>query len=267
MRQLPVLKDRPAYQLPFSHIQLDPPPGDWIPADLSARVQKRNQLPEKVSLLDHKLPSRLAAAFAEHPWIERVVSVRNQYPALVTVRVEYRQPAAVVHVKTGLYPVDGRGVLLPPGDFSATDVERLIPIHGIVTTPSIADGKIWNDAAVLAAADLAMYLGSRWQELQLSAIYVSPASAEARADDISLELETAGGSRILWGRMPSRHYPGELTGEQKLGRVQKYLGEFASFERPSGPYEIDIRHWEEISRRPLRLPISSGGRRDAVIRR
>ena len=67
--------------------------------------------------------------------------------------------------------------------------------------------------------------------------------------------------------MPGKHYPGELTGEQKLGRVQKYLAEFASFERPAGPYEIDIRHWEEISRRPLRLPISTGGRRDNSMRR
>ena len=192
VRQLPVLEDRPEYQLPFSHIQLDPPPSDWIPADLAQRAGS-NQLPDKVSLLDRSLPGELAAAFADHPWIEHVVSVRNQYPALVTVRVEYRQPVAVIRVKSGLYPVDGRGVLLPTADFSPMQVERLIPVHGIVTTPSVAEGRSWNDPAVLAAADLAMYLGSRWQELQLTAIFVSPAASDARADDISLEVEAAVG--------------------------------------------------------------------------
>jgi hypothetical protein len=271
IRQLPDLKELPEYQLAFSQIQVDPPPTGGIPADLVSRVQLRGGLPDKLSLLDPKLPQTVAEAFAMHPWIERVVEVRNIYPALVKVQVEYRQPVAVVLVKSGLYPVDGKGVLLPPADFSDENVGQLIPVHGVMTTPYAPEGRPWSDPAVMAAADLASYLGSRWRELQLTAIIVArPESAATRPDEIPLELETAGGSRILWGRRPASQHPGELTGEQKLGRVQKYLAEFAAFDRPAGPYEIDIRHWDEISRRPLpveRLPINTATQRPDRSRR
>jgi len=30
----------------------------------------------------------------------------------------------------------------------------------------------------------------------------------------------------------------------------KYVTDFGGFDRPHGPYEIDIRHWQEISRKP-----------------
>jgi len=265
IRQLPELEQRPEYQLAFSQIQLEPVPTGGVPEDLVSRVQRRSGMPDTLSLLDPKLPKNVAEAFASHPWIERVVEVRNVYPALVKVQVEYRQAVAVVLVKSGLYPIDGKAVLLPPSDFDAADVERLIPVHGVFTTPYAEEGRPWNDPAVMAAADLARYLGPRWRDLQLTAIVVArPESAVTRPDEIPLELETVGGSRILWGRRPSSQYPGELTGEQKLGRVQKYLVEFASFDRPAGPYEIDIRHWEEISRRPLgieRLPINTAAKR------
>jgi hypothetical protein len=256
-RQLPDLSQQPEYRLPFAQIQLDPAPTGNIPADLTERVQRRSRLPEAVSLLDPSLPKTLADAFQEHPWIERVIEVRNQYPALVTVRVDYRHPVAVVLVQSGLYPVDGDGVLLPPADFTPEGVAHLIPVRGVATTPYAEAGKRWTDPAVLAAADLARYLGPRWDALQLKAILVSPATrADAAPEDIPLELETAGGSRILWGRQPDVQHPGELTSDQKLGRLEKYLAEFDRFDRPSGPYVIDIRHWEEITRRPL-LPAAN----------
>lgn len=251
-RQIPRLEHRPEYRLPLTQVQLEPPPRDWVPADLVWRIQQRYQLPESISLLDPTLPQTLAEAFAQHPWIERVIQVRNQYPARVTVCVEYRQPVAVVLIKSGLYPIDGHGVLLPPQDFDPAAVERLIPIHGVITPPFGPEGTCWNDPAVLAAADLARYLGSRWRDLQLAAIHVSrPASPHSAPDAIPLELETTSGSRILWGRMPHSDYPGELSGDQKLRRLERYLAEFGGFDRPQGPYEIDIRHWEEITRRPL----------------
>lgn len=262
VRQLPDLRQQPEYQLPFSQIELDPAPSEAVPADLATRVQRRSQMPETVSLLDPVLPRTLAEAFAEHPWIERVIEVRNQYPAHVVVRVDYRHPVAVVLVQSGLYPIDGEGVLLPPNDFTPESVQHLIAVRGVATTPYAEAGKRWTDPAVLAAADLARYLGPRWQELQLKAIIVSPAAtADTPPEEIPLELETAGGSRILWGRAPDAQHPGELTGDQKLGRLEKYLAEFDRFDRPSGPYEIDIRHWEEISRKPLATPANTATRR------
>jgi hypothetical protein len=51
-----------------------------------------------------------------------------------------------------------------------------------------------------------------------------------------------------------------LTSSQKLARLEKYVAEFGAFDRPTGPYEIDIRHWQEITRRPLRPVEASTGR-------
>ena len=70
-------------------------------------------------------------------------------------------------------------------------------------------------------------------------------------NDIPLELLAMGGSKIVWGRPPGNDHPGELEATQKIRRLEKYLADFGDYGKPSGPYEIDIRHWQEISRRPL----------------
>ena len=66
-----------------------------------------------------------------------------------------------------------------------------------------------------------------------------------------LALRTTGGSRIIWGRAPGSDRPGELSAEQKIGRMEEYLARKGGFTDPQGPLEIDIRHWKEITARPL----------------
>jgi hypothetical protein len=112
--------------------------------------------------------------------------------------------------------------------------------------------------AVLGAARLAEALlqapsgqPSHWQRLNLIAIHVPTLDGRTNIEDLSYELIAPGGSRIVWGRAPGSGHPGELSVEQKIGRLQKYVSDFGGFDRPHGPYEIDIRHWQEISRRPL----------------
>ena len=78
--------------------------------------------------------------------------------------------------------------------------------------------------------------------------------------ELTFELTSKGGSVIVWGRPPGTNHPGELTVEQKVGRLERYLEQFGSFDGPHGPYEIDIRHWQEISRRPLTPPKSNAAR-------
>ena len=75
-------------------------------------------------------------------------------------------------------------------------------------------------------------------------------------------MESLGASRgsiIVWGSAESSH-PGELSAEQRLKRLDKYHADFGGFDKPHGPYLIDIRHWQEISRRPLG-PLSHATRR------
>jgi hypothetical protein len=246
------LKTRPEYQVAFQEIQLSPPPSGAVPTDLVRQIQRQQDFPEWVSTLDQGLTKRLAAAFREHPWIESVREVRLAYPPQVVIQVEYRRPVALVALKAGLYPIDPEGVLLPPADFSPQDAERFPVVQNVRSVPAGPAGLSWGDPVVLASARLADAMRNDWPDLQLTAI-VAPKPTKAQVDpaDLIFSLTAKGGSRIVWGRAPGSGHPGELTAVQKIGRLHKYLKEFGGFDQPRGPYEIDIRHWQEITRRPL----------------
>ncbi|MBC8113903.1 MAG: hypothetical protein H7062_05975 [Candidatus Saccharimonas sp.] len=252
IQRLPSLASRPEYRLATKQIRIVPAPESPVPANLLDQVREQARLPRELSLLDDKLAADLARAFARHPWIAKVVSVRKSHPATVTVEVKYREPVGMVQVKGGRFPIDASGVVLPPGDFTAADLKRYPTIQGMTPPSSIRPGVAWKDPSLLAAARLAELLAPQWTDLKLESIVV-PNRPESAIDSskIVLELRASGGSKIIWGRAPGTEHPGELTTVQKIGRLEKYLTEFGGFDRPNGPYEIDIRHWQEISRRPL----------------
>jgi hypothetical protein len=111
---------------------------------------------------------------------------------------------------------------------------------------------VWDDPAIVGALQLANLLHDKWSSLKLDAISI-PRDEQPKTSprDLQLEIIGRGGSRILWGRAPTYHHPAELEPAQKIRRIEKYLADFGDYVRPSGPYEIDIRHWQEISRTSL----------------
>ena len=90
-----------------------------------------------------------------------------------------------------------------------------------------------------------------WKKFKLTAIVVPQAGVAADTAEGVYSLRSEGGSRIVWGRAPGSDNPGELATDKKISRMLKYVTDFGGFDRPHGPYEIDIRHWQEISRKPL----------------
>lgn len=252
LRQLPDLNARPEYRLPFQAIEFAATPPAAVPGDLLRQVQRRAEFPDEVSILDPKLAKRLAEEFRQHPWVESVREVRLTYPPRIVVDLQFRRAVALVSTKSGFYPIDAESVLLPPNDFSAQSTDRYPVVKNVQSSPSGPAGVRWGDPVVLAAARLADTLTTDWPDLQLTAI-VAPKPSEGDIDpaEMLFELSAKGGSKILWGRAPGSGHPGELTAVQKIGRMHKYLQEFGGFDQPRGPYEIDIRHWQEISRRPL----------------
>jgi len=249
--QLPDLSQREEYQIETKDLSLIPAPPHYVPIDIVDQVIKRSQLPEKVSLLDQGLVLKIADAFQKHPWVQKVVSV--QKTNTVEVAVLFRKPAAMVEVKQGLFPVDNEGVLLPPEDFSVSDARRYPVITGIRSMPEGPAGTTWGDLTVTGAAQLAEALGPHWKELDIASIEAPPhTTAVLSLDDLIYRLITVGGSEIVWGRSPQSQRRGELRVDQKIGKLEKYYRDYGGFDRPHGPYEIDIRHWQEISRRPLK---------------
>lgn len=251
-QRMPSLGKRSEYRLMFRQIQISPKPEHPVPDNLLDQVERQSGLPAELALLDENLPGDVARAFSQHPWIARVVRVQKAYPASIVVELEFRQPVAMVQVPGGRLPIDVEGTVLPTSDFSAADAGRYPVIQDVASRSAIRPGTVWDDPALLAAARLAALLKDKWSALKLDAISVPrKIDPSTPLEEISLELVGAGGSKILWGRMPGTDHPGELLPEQKIRRLENYLSEFGGYTAPHGPYEIDIRHWRENARRPL----------------
>lgn len=262
LQRLPNLAARPEYQLAASKVRLTPAPQHPVPADLVDQIFHQHQLAKSLSLLDPNLSQKLADSFAQSPWIAKVNAVKHSFLEDVEVEVEYRRAVAMVQVKGGRMPVDREGHLLPSADFSQADVSRfpLIRLAGGGTLASAL-----NEPGLPGAARIAELLTNQWERLHLEAIEL-PRNREVSGNgtDLVFQLRSKDGSTIIWGRAPGTDHPGELTAQQKSARLEKYVAEFGGFNRPNGPYEIDIRHWQEITRRPAARTQSSSKRETRI---
>jgi hypothetical protein len=255
---LPDLSHRPEYVIKPDDIHFtDAPP--WVPRTFLRQVVRKGELPEELSMLDAQLVDDVAAAFQKHPWVERVVSVRKEFPHRVTVVLEYRKPAACVVTSAERFAIDKNAVLLPPPDLPPAEDEFPM-ITNVHSSPPTEAGSTWHDRTIEDAAKIADALGPSWKKLQLRSIEIPAAPENAKPEDLIYALRTTGGSRIIWGRAPGGDHPGELTAEQKIGRMEEYLARKGNFTDAQGPLEIDIRHWKEITARPL--PDESGQSRE-----
>ena len=251
LQKLPPLGARPEYRISFSQVQVIPAPEDPVPANLVEQVSDLSGMPSELSLLSEGLTAEIAQAFRRHPWVSRVIRVHKSFPAAIVVELEYRKPVVMAQVQGGRIPLDAQGVVLPTSDFTTSDSHRYPLIQNVVNRPKVRPGNQWNDPGILAATRLAAFLGPHWKALKLDAISLSRITSTTEADDVILELVGTGGSKIVWGRAPGSDHPGELEPIQKIRRLEKYLVDYGDYNHPHGPYEIDIRHWQEISRRPL----------------
>ncbi len=265
-RCLPNLSEQDEFLVSTDEIEITTPP-HWVPHDLVDQVAHGGRLPDRMSLLAPDLTDRVAAAFRRHPWVAEVVEVRRQSsPPRLSVSLAYRTPVCMIEKRDGLYPVSEEGILLPTKDFSLAETAHYLRVLDVRSLPSGAEGTGWGDPTVVGASRLAGALRDCWKRLGVAAIRVPPRTkAEIALEDLTFELLTTGGSTILWGRAPDIDHPGELSVEQKIGRLEKYLADYGSFDEPAGPYEIDIRHWQQISRR--RLNSTQDARRGTTPRR
>lgn len=258
-RLLPDLTGRPEYRVSWSAIQV-PPGGQWVPAEFLDEVRVLSDLPAELPLLDDALTARLARAFMQHPWVKDVTLV-EKHPAGIRVMLTYREPVLIVQTPRGLYPVDGEGVLLPPADFTAADVDQFPRLARVKSTPQGTAGAAWGDPAVSGGARLAARLAdssdplSPWKRYRFSSVIVVPRRGPvAEVEDTIFCLTTESGSQIIWGHAPEEDKL-EPSVEQKLERLDKFLAENGGFEYQREPIRIDLTdwdviHWDVLSRVP-----------------
>jgi hypothetical protein len=77
------------YTVAFADIDCTPPPGQ-NGLDFLAEVQYLAGMPDRLSILDENLASRLADAFARHPLVESVQKVVVEPAHRVQVRLDFR---------------------------------------------------------------------------------------------------------------------------------------------------------------------------------
>ena len=222
----------------LKEIQVTPTP-PWIHSDVKAEALKQAGIDEQLSVLEPGLTERIAAAFALHPWVAKVVHVIKRAPAGVDVELVYRRPVCMVEVPNGLYPVDDMGVLLPTADFTTDEAAHYPRLSNIQTVTEGPVGTTWQDARVLGAAKIASILLEDWESLKLYRI-VPVAKADAAAP-IEYELYTRRLTRVLWGHADSDASTGEPAAEAKLAQLKKYATSREGLERLL-PQDIDVRH-------------------------
>jgi hypothetical protein len=219
----------------------------WIRTDLLAEVQRLGDLPDTLNTLDPHLAENLRDAFALHPWVREVIEVRVIHPVTIRVMLTYREPVAVVRTIRSLEAVDRDGVLLPAAELP--DPQLYLTVTGVRSTPTGPAGTQWDDPALHAAVATADAISPHHRTLSLSTIDVSGYRGNS-GNQGSIYLLTEQGTRVKWGRPPTVDYPGEIPIQDKIDRLLKYVTENESLDKPSGPYEIDITHWQEVSVRP-----------------
>jgi hypothetical protein len=140
------LLKRDHYTVAIADLRCPAPPG-MSRATFLAEVQYYGALPDQINVLEPKLAARLTAAFALHPWVERVDGVALRGPDGPAVRLTLRTPVLAVRDRV----VDKYGVLLPEG----TSAKGLPVMPGEPPPPKGPPGTPWGDPAVEAAAKAA----------------------------------------------------------------------------------------------------------------
>jgi hypothetical protein len=192
----------------------------WIQADVRSEALRDASLDGGLPLDDPELPRRLARAFAIHPWVREVISVKIRHPAAATVEIRCREPVAMVRVPGGMFAVDATGVLLPSKDFSGGSAAPYPRISGITSSPRGTAGFPWEDPLVEEAAAVAAVIGPEWEALGLT-----DCRPVAAGGQTSWELADDDGLVIRFGSAPGSERAGEPTVAMKLARLRNLAEE------------------------------------------
>ncbi len=227
------------YVVTPERMRVSPPP-EWIHADVKAEALRSAAI-TRLDLRDRNLVGQVAAAFALHPWVAKVVRVEKRYPAAVTVELAYRRPVAAVEVadrgEAGLVFIDEHSVILPSDDFAQVQGKDYLRIAGRGETTASVYGTPWGSERIAGAARLAAVWGRRWQPLELYRID----AAQTLNGELLYELQTRRGVRAIWGPAPGSESAREPSAEQKIAALEQYVSDKGPLEREGGSAVIDLR--------------------------
>jgi hypothetical protein len=229
------LRGEDRYFLALADIDCPSPPG-LERGEFLGEVQYLSHLPDRLPTLDDDLPSLLTAAFALHPWVEKVDRAVVT-PGRVRVQLTFRTPTLVVPQPDGPRVVDGRGVLLPSG----ASTTGLLVLRGKVPALTGVAGQTWDDPSVTAAAAVADLLRSHQEGFILTEIESGEGGWVLRGNSV----------RVLWGAKPGSEGPEEARASEKVQRLLEYCRIHGKLDRPQ-PSLHDVRPQAASLSEPLR---------------
>lgn len=220
----------------------------WIPSSLARDVLRESRLERQKTVLDHKLPEKLTAAFLANPWVRQVYKVQIFYPAEVWVDLEYRSPICLVEIPggEGFYPVDFEGILLPTDYFTegtqeqiAAKVEPFLFIIDVPANPIGGFGDTWGEKSVEQAIGLAALLGSEAKSWGIESIRIlSPKKSEETLgqpqnlpEKTTYQLIATNGYSFDWGTFefePGSPNLANLNEEVKKEKLRKLIRQHGS---------------------------------------
>lgn len=229
------------YLLELNEIELPPKPA-WIRADVRAEALRDASLDPPLSLIDSSLPERLAKAYRLHPWVSRVEGVQLTYPAHANIKLQYRQPVAMVDVNSGLLPIDAAGTLLPTRDFeNHPDVLKFPRLKVNVGSPTAPPGTVWDNPIVLGGAQILNALEPLWPTAELQQLRWVEDLANVGSITRHYVLETKNGGSLIWGQAPGREHVGELPLAEKLAALKRWSEQPGGLNAVVQQKTIDLR--------------------------
>ncbi len=231
----------PAADLRLSDVRFVPEP-PYAPALLMEEVRKLGALPEALPSEQgpHFLP--LAAALAKHPWVQQVVELRPLRWNEAEIEVVWRVPLLEFAQDGQRFFLSHDRNVLPFRDGVAAKPLR---VAGLKLPPKLKGGERLDPPELPQLLALPAALGGDWQAWRLTHLEVhrDPVFPEVR-------LHTASGSVIIWRSLNGTGQ--DVPDQEKARRLRAYLKEYGGFEKPNGPYLMDVRPKSGLSRMNLK---------------
>jgi hypothetical protein len=217
-----------------------PEPHEYVRTDLVNEVYDETRLSE-LSPLDRHATAKLASAFASHPWVKQIHTIRKLPGGKFHVDLDYRRPVAVFHLTgdrvwlneieaylTNLgysihggadnlyFPLDGEGVMLPTDRMTLEDTRTLIHIEVSEVFPTGNEGTPFGDRRVESAALLAKLLSASEVASKVRVAKIT-VSGDPRVNLVpQLEIFIGNDPPLFWGSPPGMEQPNERDAKAKL---------------------------------------------------
>ncbi len=219
------------------------------------QVAREGGLPDELSMLDDEARRQRGGRVPESmPWVDRVVSVQKEFPQRVTVVARVPQAGRLRrHAHSERYAVDKHAVLLPPPDLPpaerriSADLQRPLDAAGTEAGQQLArpHDRRRRQASPTRSARRGKSCSSRRFEIP------EPAGRRPAGRRRSTPCEPRGARGSSGAAPRAATTPANCRPNKRSAAWKNTWPAKAASPTRKARYEIDIRHWKEITSRPL----------------